>query len=91
MYPQRGHPASTCGPRTLRLPLLRVGRVHLTPTPARQVRARRLNGRGVVKLGGHQRAVGRAHAGKAVTVVVEAAGATVLDGDRILRRIILRP
>jgi len=52
---------------------------------------RRLNGRGYIKLGGHQRAIGRAHAGKAVTVALEDGVATVLDGDRVLQRIILRP
>jgi hypothetical protein len=70
----------------LHLPLLRAKRVHLAPTPDRQVRARRLNGRGYVKLGGHQRAVGREHAGKVVTVAVEDGVATILDGDRVLRR-----
>ncbi|HEY8602443.1 MAG TPA: hypothetical protein VIL85_28735 [Thermomicrobiales bacterium] len=75
----------------MHLPLLRANRVHLAPTPERQVRARRLNGRGYVKLGGHQRAVGREHAGKDVTVVIEDGVATVLDGDRVLRRISLRP
>ncbi len=38
-----------------------------------------------------QRAVGRAHAGTTVAVVVPAGIATVLDGDRVRRRIILRP
>ncbi len=52
---------------------------------------RRLNGRGYIKLGGHQRAVGRAHAGKVVTGILEEGIATVLDSDRVLRRIILRP
>ncbi|HEY8597262.1 MAG TPA: hypothetical protein VIL85_02460 [Thermomicrobiales bacterium] len=75
----------------MHLPLLHAKRVHLAPTPDRQVRARRLNARGYVKLGGIQRAVGREHAGKAVTVVLKEGVATVLDGDRILRRIILRP
>jgi hypothetical protein len=51
------------------------------------VRVRRLNGRGYVKLGGRQRAVGREHAGKLVTVVIEEGVATVLDGDRVLRRV----
>lgn len=50
-----------------------------------------LNGCGYVKLGGHQRAVGREHAGKAVTVVLEDGIATVLDGDRVPRRLVLRP
>ncbi len=75
----------------MHLPLLRDRRVHLAPGPGRQVRTRRLNGRGYVKLGGRQRAVGREHAGKAVTVVIEGGIATVLDGDQILRRIPLRP
>jgi hypothetical protein len=75
----------------LHLPLLHAKRVHLAPTPERQVRARRLNGRRYVKLGGHQRTIGREHAGKVVTVVLEEGIATVLDGDRVLRRISLRP
>jgi hypothetical protein len=86
-----GHPARTYGPRTLHLPLLRDRRVHLAPGPERQVRTRRLNGRGYIKLGGLQRAVGREHAGKMVTVVIEEGIATVLDGDRVLRRIVLQP
>lgn len=89
--PAAGLPARTCPARELHLPLLRDRRVHLAPGPGRQVRTRRLNGRGYVKLGGLQRAVGRAHAGKAVTVVLEEGVATVLDGDRVLRRIALRP
>ncbi len=91
VVPAAGCTASTCHARRLHLPLLRAKRVHLAPTPDRQVRPRRLNGRGYIKLGGHQRAVGRAHAGKAVTVVIEGGIATVLDGDQILRRIALRP
>jgi len=75
----------------LHLSLLRAKRVHLAATPDRKVRTRRLNGRGYVKLGGHQHAIGRAHAGKAVTVILEDGVATVLDGDRILRRLALRP
>jgi len=71
--------------------LLRAKRAHFVPTPDWQVRTRRLNGRGYVKLGGHQRAVGREHAGKAVTVVLEDGIATVLDGDRVPRCLVLRP
>jgi len=91
LIPAGGYPARTCAPRALHLPLLRAKRVHFAPTPDRQVRVRRLNGRGYIKLGGHQRAVGREHAGKAVTVVLEDGVATVLDGDRVLRRITLQP
>ncbi len=91
VVPAAGYTASTCQARRLHLPLLRAKHVHVAPTPDRQVRTRRLNGRGYVKLGGLQRAVGREHAGKAVTVVLEDGVATVLDGDRVLRRIILRP
>jgi len=89
--PAGGCTARTCAPRALHLPLRRANRIHLATTPDRQVRTRRLNGRGYVKLDGHQRAVGRVHAGKPVTVVVEGGVATVLDGDRVLRCLILRP
>jgi hypothetical protein len=75
----------------LHLPPLRAGRVRFTPTPDRRVRARRLDGRGYVKLGGIQRAIEREHAGKAATVVLEDGVATVLDGERVLRRLVLRP
>ena len=55
----------------------------------RQVRTRRLTGRGYVKLFGRQHAVGQQYAGRVVTVLLEDGVATVLDGDRVLRRIVL--
>jgi hypothetical protein len=73
----------------LHLSLLRNKRQHFSPHVDRQIRARRLNGRGYVKLFGHQFAVEREHAGKTVTVLLEGNVATVLDGERQLRRIVL--
>ena len=89
VVPAAGSLASTCLVRQLHLPLLRAKRCHFERHAARQVRTRRLNGRGHIKLFGRQRAVGRAHAGKRVTVVLEDGVATILDGERVLRRLVL--
>ncbi len=65
--------------------------MHFRSFDERQVRTRRLNGRGYVKLFGRQHAVGQQYAGRVVTVLLEDSVATVLDGDLVLRRILLLP
>jgi hypothetical protein len=89
--PGAGSSFSTCHARQLHLPLLRAKRVQFSPHDKRQFRSRRLNGHGYIKLFGHQFAVGREHAMKAVTIVLEDNVATVLEGNKVLRRLAIAP
>jgi hypothetical protein len=89
VVPAAGFADRTCLTRQLHLPLLRKQRHQFVRQADRQVRTRRLNGRGYLKLLGHQFAVGREHASKIVTVVLEEDIATVLEGEQVLRQIVI--